>query len=557
MARAKSSDSPRKAKSTAADELAHGIAKLRELNMQIDDLGRDGFPYREAVRARTELAFRETIRRLFGEKSPEYQAHKNHKLRVGSRAESAHSTHLIKQLIAGLENQKAGISGLKSASSPVPTPPVPERPALTAVPPSSPPDSLVAPAAAVALHGAPQTVSAPLSSDLSLTSQAVPPIVMTPPLSMNSAPTGTATVGSSQPVDGASMPYQRVSSSSTLSDTTRSAPAPRALDEKKSFFATPPQEPDTLTSTAQESVGASSYMTEHPQTATAVIQTGASHRPEIPRHAISSIPAATQHSETKAALRIEPPLPLPNVPNTADRSRSGSTSSLSPPPTSAEPLASAVIDTAPQEKMYTAPSTRPIEIVPAERPPASGSMGPEPVPQVELSVAPQVVQEPSNTTTQDNENETDTLELLRRTCARFHLVARQLRLRKEYRATIEITDEYDLQDLFYALLRLQFDEVGTEEWAPDYTNGARRTSYLLDWDRIVVVVKQTKSGISTKDLAEQVKSDAAHYSTRPNGITLVCFIYDPEGRVGNPRGLEADLTSVSDTYMVEVIVAPK
>ncbi len=150
-----------------------------------------------------------------------------------------------------------------------------------------------------------------------------------------------------------------------------------------------------------------------------------------------------------------------------------------------------------------------------------------------------------------------TLDTLRRVCARFHLVARQLRLRKEYRPTLEINDEYDLQDLFYALLRLQFDEVGTEDWSPTYANGARRTSYLLDWDKTVVVVKQTRSGLSSKDLAEQVAADKAHYSARPNGATLLCFIYDPEGRVGNPRGLEADLTSTEEAYRVEVIVAPK
>jgi hypothetical protein len=160
-------------------------------------------------------------------------------------------------------------------------------------------------------------------------------------------------------------------------------------------------------------------------------------------------------------------------------------------------------------------------------------------------------------TTENAPSEGGTLDLLRRVCTRFHLVARQLRLRKEYRPTLEITDEYDLQDLFYALLRLQFDEVGTEDWIPAYTNGARRTSYLLDWDRTVVVVKQTRSGLTTKDLAEQVKSDAARYAARPEGTTLLCFIYDPDGRVGNPRGLEADLTTVSDNYMVEVIVAPK
>jgi hypothetical protein len=150
-----------------------------------------------------------------------------------------------------------------------------------------------------------------------------------------------------------------------------------------------------------------------------------------------------------------------------------------------------------------------------------------------------------------------TLEILRRVCARFHLVARQLRLRKEYRPTLEINDEYDLQDLFYALLRLQFDEVGTEEWTPAYTNGARRTSYLLDWEKTVVVVKHTRSGLTTRDLAEQIAADTAHYSARPNGTTLVCFVYDPDGRVGNPRGLEADLSSTGGPYKIEVIVAPK
>ena len=155
------------------------------------------------------------------------------------------------------------------------------------------------------------------------------------------------------------------------------------------------------------------------------------------------------------------------------------------------------------------------------------------------------------------QEESGTLEMLRRVCARFHLVARQLRLRKEYRPTLEINDEYDLQDLFYALLRLQFDEVGTDDWSPPYANGTQRTSYLLDWGKTVVVVKQTRSGLSSKDLAEQIAADKSHYAARPDAATLVCFIYDPEGRVGNPRGLEADLTTAEPRYRVEVLVAPK
>jgi hypothetical protein len=151
----------------------------------------------------------------------------------------------------------------------------------------------------------------------------------------------------------------------------------------------------------------------------------------------------------------------------------------------------------------------------------------------------------------------DPLAALRKICSRFHLVARQLRLRRDYRATLEIEDEYDVQDLLYALLRLEFEEVGNEDWCPSYGDGATRTSYLLYKERVVIVAKKTKTGVPTKELVEQVRIDSTHFSGRADCRTLVCFIYDPEGRVGNPRGLESDLTMVGDTFTLEVIIAPK
>jgi hypothetical protein len=551
MARAKASDPQRKQKPSVADELNQGIAKLRELSSQIDDLSRDGFPYREAGRARTELSLRETIRRLFGEKSPEYQAHKHHKLRVGSRAESAQSAALIKQLIAELEFQKEAILGLTSVT-PAPIPPtISEKPALTAVPPSSSPESSVPSTAAVASPSAPLTVSGAMASNLSSPNQAIAPVIMTSPPSMNPGPTDTAPVEFSRPVHHASIPRQRLPSL-PHSRATQSVRTPGALDEKKFVLATSPELPDTSTPPAQNSVVASSNTVEQLSTTTAVIQTGASDRPVIPQHTVPpAVPAASQ-------LQTEPLVSVRSAPTAAIFLVSTPMPILSPSPASTGHLEPALIEEPPQSSGRASASQSTTEALPTEPLAASAPMAPESLRSAaELSVTLHAVEVPSKTPTQNNEKETGTLEMLRRICARFHLVARQLRLRKEYRPTIEITDEYDLQDLFYALLRLQFDEVGTEEWAPDYANGARRTSYLLDWDRIVVVVKQTRSGIGTKDLSEQVKSDATHYATRPNGITLVCFIYDPEGRVGNPRGLEADLTSISDTYMVEVIIAPK
>ncbi len=137
------------------------------------------------------------------------------------------------------------------------------------------------------------------------------------------------------------------------------------------------------------------------------------------------------------------------------------------------------------------------------------------------------------------------------------MVVRQLRLRREYRATLDVEDEYDVQDLFYALLRLEFDEVSSEEWMPPYTDCASRTTFFLPQEGIAIVVKKTRPGVGAREIADQLQTDAERYAACEACKTLFCFVYDPEGRIGNPRGLEMDLTSVSDRYTVELLVAPK
>ena len=75
------------------------------------------------------------------------------------------------------------------------------------------------------------------------------------------------------------------------------------------------------------------------------------------------------------------------------------------------------------------------------------------------------------------------------------MVARQLRLRGEYRLTVNIEDEFDVQDLTHALLRLHFDDIGTDEWTPSYTDGASRTTSgaanFNQWFRDVPGVNQS------------------------------------------------------------------
>lgn len=151
----------------------------------------------------------------------------------------------------------------------------------------------------------------------------------------------------------------------------------------------------------------------------------------------------------------------------------------------------------------------------------------------------------------------DPLELVRKLCTRFHSVARQLRLRREYRPTLDVEDERDVQDLLYALLRYELDEVSAHEWVPQYQHPIPSVALVLPRHRLAIVAKKTKAGCGPRELTQQLAIDGQEFSASAGYQTIVYFMYDPDGRIGNPRGLEADLTNVSDAQVIEVIIAPK
>lgn len=148
------------------------------------------------------------------------------------------------------------------------------------------------------------------------------------------------------------------------------------------------------------------------------------------------------------------------------------------------------------------------------------------------------------------------VEALYRIGERFHLVARQLRVRRQGRPTLDIEDEYDVQDLFHALLRIPFDDVRPEEWTPSYAGGASRVDFLLPEIEAVVEIKKSRPGLNARELGDQLIVDIAKYQRHPDCRTLFCFVYDPDGRILNPRGIENDLNATQDEMTVRVLIAP-
>lgn len=139
---------------------------------------------------------------------------------------------------------------------------------------------------------------------------------------------------------------------------------------------------------------------------------------------------------------------------------------------------------------------------------------------------------------------------------RFYEVVDQLQRRHANRSPFLVEDEYDVQDLLHALLRLFFDDVRVEEWTPSYAGSAARMDFFLREVGTIIEVKKTRPSLSVKDLGEQLIVDIAKYRSRPDCKRLLCFVYDPEHKVPNPRGIENDLCSHESDFSVEVWIRP-
>ncbi len=142
-------------------------------------------------------------------------------------------------------------------------------------------------------------------------------------------------------------------------------------------------------------------------------------------------------------------------------------------------------------------------------------------------------------------------------CRRFPLFAERLRVRQRQRPNFDITDEYDVQDLLHAILKLHFDDVRPEEVTPSYAGSSSRVDFLLPKVRIVVEAKMTRASLGQKEVADQLIIDANRYRTVPHVGTLICLVYDPDKRCQNPAALERDVEASGAELRVRAIVCPQ
>jgi hypothetical protein len=142
-------------------------------------------------------------------------------------------------------------------------------------------------------------------------------------------------------------------------------------------------------------------------------------------------------------------------------------------------------------------------------------------------------------------------------CRRFQLFVDRLQARQRKREPYIVADEYDVQDMLHAILKLHFEDVRPEEWTPSYASSSSRVDFLLPRERTIVEAKMTRSGLGQKQVANELIIDITRYSKAALVDNLVCLIYDPDRRCGNPSALENDLAQIQGRLRVAAVVCPR
>lgn len=133
----------------------------------------------------------------------------------------------------------------------------------------------------------------------------------------------------------------------------------------------------------------------------------------------------------------------------------------------------------------------------------------------------------------DNEKEEQVLEILNN----FYLFLENLIEREPHKRggiqqeqlhVLKIKNEYDVQHLLYACIKLLYP-MARAEISEDTGYGTVRTDIFLDTNH-VIEVKCTRKNMSLKKLTEEIEADMIHY----NAENIYFFLYDKEKIIENP-----------------------
>jgi hypothetical protein len=137
----------------------------------------------------------------------------------------------------------------------------------------------------------------------------------------------------------------------------------------------------------------------------------------------------------------------------------------------------------------------------------------------------------------------------------FSLFYQQIQKRYNKRKTIEITDEYDVQDIVHSILRLFLSDIRKEAYNPQHLGKSTKIDFVLYEENIGIEIKYADGINPEKRIGDELLVDINHYKMNRNCKKLYCFIYNPHGAFNNPHGFIKELEE-SKELPIRVYIKP-
>jgi len=134
------------------------------------------------------------------------------------------------------------------------------------------------------------------------------------------------------------------------------------------------------------------------------------------------------------------------------------------------------------------------------------------------------------------------IDIVTRVIENFHNSARELGQRRKGKPIVSIEDEYDLQDLLYVVLKAYVADLRKEEYTPMHAGRSKRIDLISKELHTVIELKCIRDEAHAKNIGDELKIDIQSYPFHPYCGTIIFYIYDPQGKIKDPKMLIRDLS---------------
>lgn len=120
-----------------------------------------------------------------------------------------------------------------------------------------------------------------------------------------------------------------------------------------------------------------------------------------------------------------------------------------------------------------------------------------------------------------------------------------------------VTDEWDCQYLFRAILAAYFRDVRTEEWNPSVAGSAARCEFFLKQPSLMIELKYVRRPDDQKKIKTELVTDLRDYGANPGVNYVVALVYDPNHQLPAPVQLQDDISGPTNGLKdVKIVVSP-